>query len=85
MSAPVGTEAGKILPLRQSSQPLSSYGVSVEQVERWHILQIKPKKKKYIHTHIFCFVFITFPWMSGQKPGSALKKLVMSCLCHFET
>ena len=29
-------------------------------------------------------VSITFPWMSGQKSGSVLKKVVLSCMHHFE-
>lgn len=70
MSAPVGTEAGKILPLRQSSQPLSSYGVSVEQVERWHIFQIKPKKKN-TYTLIY-FVLFLLPFLGCQVRNRAV-------------
>lgn len=82
MSAPVGTGAGKILPLRQSSQPLSSYGVSVEQVERWHIFQIKPKKKK-IHTHsyiLFCFYYLSLDVRSetGQCTEEAGNVMLVS-------
>ena len=60
---------------------MSSHGESVRQVETWHTAQSKPKSPIYT---ILKLVSVTFPWMSGQKSGSVLKKVVLSCTHHFE-
>lgn len=87
--APVGImknspkwQLAKSFPLRQRAHGLSA-------LTGWVLIRWKDGAQFKLNrtTHYILFlklVCITFPWISGQKPGSAQKKVVTSCVHHFE-
>lgn len=69
---------GKTVPLKTKlSQTLSSYGVSVNQLERWRTVQIKHKKCVYIIKEIH-YLSLDARSEAGQCTGESGDVMLVS-------